>query len=249
VQGIFTDSRNHEEAEKAIQIVFELLKSGEQSIGIVSFNAAQQEYIANLLRWRANQEQVSLPLSLFVKNIENVQGDERDHIILSITYAKDKEGVFRKHFGDLSLAGGENKLNVAITRAKKQVFVISSLRSGDIGSEKLTNAGPKLLEAYIHYAQFVAEGRELNIDYESLGRNSGFKLADKLMAENPSLNQNLSFADLTIAENGKLQSILFTDDYLYFNKTTKEAHGYFPLMLKQKGWNFKNQYTRNWWAS
>jgi superfamily I DNA and/or RNA helicase len=247
VPGILKDSTNHIEAEKAIQVVLELVKAGETSLGIVSFNAAQQELISELLRLRAQQELITLPPGLFVKNIENVQGDERDIIVLSITYAKDDKGVFRRHFGDLSLAGGENKLNVAITRARKQIYVISSILGGDIQSESLANQGPKLLEAYLRYAEQVAVGSFEEVVVKGNPQISAHKLSDKLMGKKPLLRNNLSFADLVEYQDQTPTSLILTDDDLYFQRSSKEAHGYLPLILNQKGWQYRYYYSRGWY--
>lgn len=246
VPGVLKDSTNHIEAEKAIQVVLDLVRAGETSLGIVSFNAAQQELITDLLRLRSQQEQITLPKGLFVKNIENVQGDERDIIVLSITYAKDDKGVFRRHFGDLSLAGGENKLNVAVTRARKQIYVISSISGGDINSESLANQGPKLLEAYLRYAEQVSVGSFEEAAVKGNPQISAYKLSDKMAGKKESLRKNLSFADLVEYQGTIPASLILTDDDLYFQRSSKETHGYLPLILNQKGWQYRYYYSRGW---
>ena len=91
--------------------------------------------------------------SFFVKNLENVQGDERDTIIFSIGYAKDSKGVFRMNFGPLSKVGGERRLNVAITRAKYNIKLVGSILPNDIDVDRVSADGPKLLRSYIEFAQ------------------------------------------------------------------------------------------------
>ena len=90
--------------------------------------------------------------AFFIKNLENVQGDERDTIIFSIGYAKDAAGVFRMNFGPLSKSGGERRLNVAITRAKYNVKLVGSIRPTDIDLDRVSSEGPKLLRSYIDFA-------------------------------------------------------------------------------------------------
>src|SRR5690606_13129604 len=97
------------------------LKETGKSVGIVTFNYPQQQLIQQLveesgLNWEG----------LFVKNIENVQGDERDIILFSIGYAPDETGRLTMQFGTLNSYGGENRLNVAITRAREQIHINSS---------------------------------------------------------------------------------------------------------------------------
>ena len=96
---------------------------------------------------------------LFVKNIENVQGHERDIIVFSIAYAKDTEGrPFRHHFGTLNSEGGENILNVAITRARLEVRIVCSIDpERDLHTDTLRNKGPKLFKRYLMYAKAIAE--------------------------------------------------------------------------------------------
>ena len=96
---------------------------------------------------------------LFVKNIENVQGDERDIIIFSIGYAKNEEGKVYNRFGSLNQKGGENRLNVAVTRAKEGIIVVSSIEPEDLNVANTSERGPKLLKSYLKYARAVSGGK------------------------------------------------------------------------------------------
>jgi len=88
----------------------------------------------------------------FVKNLERVQGDERDAIILSIGYGQDRTGTLSHNFGPINYDGGERRLNVAITRAKSRMTVVASFRPEDIHPERTTGAGAKLLREYLVFA-------------------------------------------------------------------------------------------------
>lgn len=130
-----------------------------RSLGIIAFGEVQQQAIETVIRERRlkNQEFESFfaedkEEAFFVKNLENVQGDERDTIIFSIGYAKDNAGVFRMNFGPLSKSGGERRLNVAITRAKFNIKLVGSIMPTDIDTDKISSEGPKLLRAYIDFA-------------------------------------------------------------------------------------------------
>ena len=92
------------------------------------------------------------PDAFFVKNLENVQGDERDTIIFSIGYAKDPNGVMYMNFGPLSRNGGYRRLNVAITRAKYNIKLVGSIRPTDIRLESTHSEGVKMLRSYIEFA-------------------------------------------------------------------------------------------------
>ena len=130
----------------------------EQSLGVVAFSNAQAEYISNMIDEYAYEhkeydEYFSLDKKepFFVKNLETVQGDERDRIIFSICYGYNDEGKFYQRFGPLNNIGGERRLNVAITRAKYNVSVVSSIKANDIRLENTESIGVKLLKGYLEY--------------------------------------------------------------------------------------------------
>jgi superfamily I DNA and/or RNA helicase len=85
----------------------------------------------------------------FVKNLENVQGDERDVMIFSAGYGRDSAGYIAMNFGPFNRAGGERRLNVAITRARDEVIIVSSIRAGDIDLARTQAVGARLLRAYL----------------------------------------------------------------------------------------------------
>ena len=164
VENGVLDSRskvNVLEAEKVVDLVFEhFRKYPKRSLGVVAFNIRQQDAILKLLdKRRANDPSLEdyfkkdVEEPFFVKNLETVQGDERDTIIFSVTYAKNDKGQFALRFGPLNLVGGERRLNVAVTRAKLNVKVVSSIRAYDIDISRVTNNGPKLLHDYLDYAE------------------------------------------------------------------------------------------------
>ncbi len=100
------------------------------------------------------------PEAVFVKNLENVQGDERDEIYFSVGYAKDAQGRLRMHFGPLSLSGGERRLNVAITRARAQLRVFSTLRAEDIDLSRTRATGAAHLRSFLQFAARGADRRD-----------------------------------------------------------------------------------------
>src|SRR5690606_38724191 len=85
-------------------------------------------------------------------NLENVQGDERDEVLFSVTYAKDPSGRLRMHFGPLSIAGGERRLNVAITRARRQLRVFSTLTADQIDLSRTRARGTEHLRLFLDHA-------------------------------------------------------------------------------------------------
>ncbi|QUI21209.1 DUF4011 domain-containing protein [Vallitalea pronyensis] len=172
VEGKWIERKNNTEASKVVDLVDDILRTRkhDETIGIITFNVTQKDLISDLLDARGNydkdfrkryQEEINRKkgnedVSLFVKNIENVQGDERDIIIFSIGYAPNEEGRLSVNFGALSQDGGENRLNVAISRAKQKVYVITSIEPEALKVEETKNRGAKLFKQYLQYAKEIA---------------------------------------------------------------------------------------------
>ncbi len=151
---------NNAEAENVAHIIFQHIKDQPNiTLGVIAFGKAQENAIleaVNKLRDMHPElenffdEGKSEPF--FIKNLENVQGDERDRIILSCGYGKDAKGTFAMRFGPLASSGGERRLNVAISRAKCQMTVVSSFRSMDIRDVE-GNQNRKILRDFLYYAE------------------------------------------------------------------------------------------------
>lgn len=152
---------NQVEAEFIADLVFTHFHDHpERSLGVVAFSLSQQEIIESLIEARREKDS-SMEVffaedrkePFFVKNLETVQGDERDTILFSIAYGKDAAGKFYHNFGPLNQAGGERRLNVAVTRAKMNVKVVSSIRALDIDLGKTQSVGVRFLKEYLEYAE------------------------------------------------------------------------------------------------
>ena len=129
------------------------------SLGVITFNDRQRDLIEDSLREIASPrviEALDAHDGLFVRNLENVQGEERDTILFSATFAANAQGDLPLNFGVLNHAGGERRLNVAITRARRQIIVFASFDPQDLHAERTAHRGVKDLRAYLHQA---AEGR------------------------------------------------------------------------------------------
>lgn len=135
---------------------FDASKGRNPSIGIVTFNVQQRNYIEGLIRDLGDRRMTeSLDQEddgLFVKNLENVQGDERDTILFSTAFSANDSGKLPLNFGPLNNTGGERRLNVAVTRARKQVLVFCSFDPEDLRSEESNSVGIKHLRAYLDLA-------------------------------------------------------------------------------------------------
>lgn len=151
---------NKMEARRVAQLVFDHFgRFPDRSIGVVTFSEAQQLAIdAEIRNMRMENRAFESFFSeerdepFFIKNLENVQGDERDTILFSVGYAKDANGVVHMNFGPLSKQGGQRRLNVAITRAKYNVKLVTSMKPSEIDLERTSAEGVKMLRRYIEFA-------------------------------------------------------------------------------------------------
>ena len=248
VHGLWQDNQNLPEAEKVVELVLELVKAGQEEIGVITFNYTQQMLVQDLLEEKAMQQSINVPTSVLVKNIENIQGDEKEVIILSVGYATDVKGKLSMQFGSLNQAGGENRLNVAITRARQQVFVVSSIRAEQLQVENALNPGPKLLKDYLHYAQQVSRRYFKYEPKQNLMPAQVPLLKDRLAAQLPHLQPEVPFADLTIIENNSYAGVVLTDDDLYYSQhSVRHLHADIPQLLTQRHWPYVKVYSRQLW--
>lgn len=163
-EGVYENQMNQVEARRVVDAVVEhILHRPGDSLGIVTLNIKQRDLVAEMLeeRLRTLQEAVEFKerweaegMGLFIKNLENVQGDERDCIFISTTFGKPKGvGVVRQNFGPISREGGWRRLNVLFTRSRKSVAVFSSMRPEDIVVDGKTPEGTRALRNYLEYAR------------------------------------------------------------------------------------------------
>ncbi len=176
VDGVYEDRANVKEAEAAAELVAELLASPEPpSIGLACFNLTQRDAILDALEARCEKDGAFATRletarkrkgkdsfeGLFVKNLENVQGDERDVMIICTTFGPDPAGKFRRNFGVLSQMDGGRRLNVLVTRARSAIHILTSIPSGEYNAAEQTPPGTVpngrlQLYAYLRYAESLA---------------------------------------------------------------------------------------------
>lgn len=166
VEGIYDQggsSTNVIEAKRVAELVVKHFKEQpDKSLGVITFGAKQMDCIIDMINEAKNNNPAlekyfdeEKKAHFFVKNLENVQGDERDTIILSVCYGY--SDLARKklshNFGPINKAGGERRLNVAVTRAKYQLILVSSIKDSDIDLSRTTSVGASLLKDYIQFAR------------------------------------------------------------------------------------------------
>lgn len=207
--GCYERRRNTAEAEYIAERVRDLLNDdSDVTVGIVAFSEAQQGEIEAALRRLAERdrhfsaayeaeierEEDDQYVGLFVKNLENVQGDERDVIIVSVCYGHDAKGQMRMNFGPINRQGGEKRLNVIFSRAKRHMAVVSSIQHHHITNDY--NDGANCLKRYLRYAEASSAG-----DYAATRR-----ILDEIHPEALDLGQELNSSALANAVANMLES-------------------------------------------
>nr|WP_321298882.1 DUF4011 domain-containing protein [uncultured Sphaerochaeta sp.] len=237
----------------------------EESIGIITFNEKQQRAIYNELDsfFQKNPElakyaywgddEVSNPKTLIVKNLENVQGDERDIIMFSITFAQNKVGRLNLNFGPISKPGGEKRLNVAFSRARKEMIIFTCMNLGTFRSKPLSSRGAKDLLAFLEYAEgsanpSIGRGRSLN-EYHILG-----KLKEALEADGWEAEENIGLSKYKIAlgVRAKNDTTYFAGIILDFTsilKTSKDRDLLQISQLERVGWTPILFKSLSWWKN
>ncbi len=289
VRGLWEKRRNRTEAEQVVELIAHAIsKQNPPSIGVVTFNSAQADLILNLLEKRAlsdykfyqhykreleRVENEELQ-SLFVKNIENVQGDERDMIIFSIGYAPSMEdGKVLTQFGTLSMEGGERRLNVAVSRAREKVVIVTSIDPLQLRITEESNIGGKFLRKYLEYAKAVFENdpEEIARVLKGLGGAAFEKSAISEPTQKSEIAGELFFQlqkaglevrkDVGYSNYGLDLAILGKEGRQHYALGVEiDRHNYSGLLdakerdvyrqnlLESRGWKIFRVGTRDWWS-
>lgn len=150
-----------EEAKIVAKAVMQHAKNHpNMSLGVATLNIKQKSLIENEIEKLREEDHSceeffnnSGQEYFFVKNLESVQGDERDVIMISVGYFKNKSGVLSMNFGPINQDGGERRLNVLVTRSRYKIEVFSGIKASDFNLEKTSSTGVKLLQAYLDFAE------------------------------------------------------------------------------------------------
>jgi len=202
-----TSKCNKEEAEALVQEVIRRLKDEKlrrSSIGIVTFSTPQQVYVEKLLNKEISKrglEEAAFEREepLFVKNLENVQGDERDVILFSVCYGPDKMGKISLNFGPLNQFGGWRRLNVAVSRAREEMLVFSSMRYSMIDLSRTTSRGVAGLKAFLEFAEKGRANISVKSDDIILNRQGiGKFIAEELQSYGYDCRCNVGVSDFKL---------------------------------------------------
>lgn len=271
IQGIYdrgATRTNRAEAEAIVSAIvshfsYDALRGF--TLGVVTFNQTQQRLIEKLL----DEELRKAPLlegriqahgaeRLFIKNLENVQGDERDFILFSVTYGRDAAGRMPMNFGPLNQEGGERRLNVAITRARMGVTIYSSIRPEEIDLSKSRAAGVTDLKNYLEFAQkgpralveqSLPTGREPDSPFEvevirSL-RNKGWIVHPQVGCS----GYRLDMAVVDPENPGRYILGIECDGATYHSlPTARDRDRLREMVLNGLGWRLHRIWSTDWWT-
>ncbi|MDO4901405.1 DUF4011 domain-containing protein [Actinomyces sp.] len=213
------------------------------SLGIITFNARQCELIETMLR-KSGQERIITALDardgLFVRNLDNVQGEERDTILISVTFSANERGDLPLNFGTLGHAGGERRLNVAITRARRQVIVFSSFDPEDLHAERSTHQGLKDLRDYLVRARSGAAPRALPLTHSvvDLHRNQiAERLRDAGVEVTAGVGHSAFEIDLVLTGAGGSHVAVLLDGPGWNRRASMTDRDLLPVdVLRSMGW-------------
>ena len=273
VQGIYDRGKtrqNKVEAESIVEEVFTRLNDplrSDESIGIVTFSQVQQTLIEDLIDERLKKETSleryfsdEVPEPVFVKNLENVQGDERDIILFSIGYGPDQLGHMTLNFGPLNREGGWRRLNVAVSRAKKEMIIVASMEPDQINLSRTKAEGVHSLRAFMEFAK---RGNE-----PLLSENHKRKEQPNSTVIIPRIKETLEKHGYDVIENvgssefkidlavvnpkneDQYLAAIQVDGHQYANRiTTRDRNKLTDIILERLGWWVIKVWSIEWWHS
>lgn len=268
VPGFYDRGKTRQNRFEANAIVEEVIRRlsdpvlSQRSIGIVTFSSAQQNLIDDLLnetlKLRPDLDAIASESSepIFIKNLENVQGDERDVILFSMGYGPDKEGRISLNFGPLNRDGGWRRLNVAVSRARYEMKVYSTLRSDQIDITRTTSEGVAGIKAFLEYSE---KGKIVlsQKDYSRKSKTNSFEkfVADEIQKLGYTVHTDIGCSgyriDLGIVNPEKPKEYLLgilTDGENYKSaKTAKDREVVRAEVLRLLGWNIYKLWSPDWW--
>jgi very-short-patch-repair endonuclease len=248
------------EADKVVELVLDHARARPgESLGVIALGMRHAEHIDQALRQAlAGHPELEeffaedAPEPFFVKNLERVQGDERDAIILTIGYGKHRDGRMRYQWGPLLRDGGERRLNVAATRAKHRLTLVSSFSSHDVDPARVTKAGARLLADYLEYAGSggtpvdASGGTTLNpFESDVRDRLAGYGIT--VVPQYGVGGFRVDFAATHPRNPDKMVLAIEADGASYRDsRSVRDRDRLRKEHLERLGWNFHRLWSTNW---
>ena len=269
VDGVF-DRKSHsnrKEAEFIVDLIYQNIERyPDRSLGVVAFSVAQQDLIDKLLSKRRQNTpekewffKNDAKEPFFIKNLETVQGDERDTIIFSIAYGADAQGRLLHNFGPLNRVGGERRLNVAVTRAKCNVQLVSSMHYTDIDLKRTSSEGAKLLREYLDFAENgnIALERAVSINsFEQFDSDFELEVCEFLRANGFSVDTQVGCSGFRIDLGLKIPN---SSDYVlaiecdgatyHSSRNARDRDRLRQEILERMGWKFYRIWSTDWFRN
>ncbi|MEW6158510.1 MAG: AAA domain-containing protein, partial [Verrucomicrobiota bacterium] len=261
---------NRIEAKEVIKLIeLHVKESPEKSLGVVTMNIPQMELIDEMLQLQTSEQVRAFCADesrFFLRNLETVQGDEMDRIVLSLTYGKNPAGHFSASvLGPLTKSGGERRLNVAITRSRSGLIVVSSLRTADLEMTSAQSRGFQCLKSLLRDLECSEQARTFGISSERFKRrNDG--VSNVVFCDSPFEEQVVEFLenegyelecqygagkfrlDIVVKERGRNLLVVECDGASYHSslvaRTRDRAR---QRVLEKQGWKFHRVWSANWW--
>ncbi|MBB4954563.1 very-short-patch-repair endonuclease [Agrobacterium vitis] len=259
--GVFEDGVNKIEAKVVAEaIIRHALQSPGLSLGVAAFSIKQRREIQDqleLLR-RLNPQTEEFFHShpnepFFVKNLENVQGDERDVILISVAYAKNAQGYMGMRFGPLGAEGGERRLNVLISRAKRRCDVYASITDEDIDLERGKGKGVFAFKLFLHYARTgrLSMSQATNRAMESVFEEQVMvALQERGYQAHPQVGIAGFFIDLAVADEavpGRYLLGIECDGASYHgSRSARDRDRLRQAVLEDHGWTIHRIWSTDW---
>lgn len=259
---------NFDEAREVAKAVFAHFKEHpDKSLGVGTFSIRQkfaiEDAIEELRKQDLSMEEFFLEdkeEQFFIKNLETIQGDERDVIFISVGYGKNASGVLPMNFGPLNQLGGERRLNVLITRARFRLEVFSSIRGSDFDLSKTNSEGVHLLKKYLDFAERgeIALLQNINEDSESIA-DSLFEEAvcNALTRKGIKVKKQIGCSgykiDLAVVDRenpGEFLLGIECDGATYHSsKTARDRDRLRQQILEQLGWDIYRIWSTDWFKN
>ena len=255
------------EAGRVVELILEHARlRPHESLGVITMGIKHADLIEEMLRMERRDhpelddwldrgpDHLSDSEPLFIKNIERVQGDERDAVILSVGYGRGADGRMAHRFGPMNMEGGERRLNVAVTRARRRMTVVSSFTSADLDPNKLRAEGARMLRDYLAYAESgggdLGAVRAGKIPLNQFERDIQKGLQEAgipLVAQYGSAGYWIDFAAAHPEKRGRMVLAIEADGARYHSsRTARDRDRLRQEHLERIGWRFHRIWSTDW---
>ena len=258
--GKFSQGKNEVEAKVVADAIIRHAKEHPKwTLGVAAFSVSQRDAIVDELEKLRKQNptlesyfDANAPDPFFVKNLENVQGDERDVIFVSVGYGPGEDGKVSLNFGPVSTSGGERRLNVLMTRAKRVLEMFSSMHAEDIDLLRATGRGPAVFREYLKFAE---KGGDTDVAKSTVGRDRfvsviAKQLTDRGFKVKAQVGIAGLYVDLAVIDpndaNRYVLGIVVDGEAYRSARSARDRNRTTDGVLNGQGWNLHHIWSLEW---